>query len=345
MLSIASIALKAKAGISVAKAVAVANAPLGLFVGGLVVGVVAIVAVAKAAVASKDEITEAIDELEQVNDELKHSENLAPEDIAELKVEKKRSFRKVIRVFIKYFGKPIIFLTISGGLLVGGFIWQSRRFAIAAATAAAQATLIKTMETNIAKTYGDKAVIAMQDPNWDPTILQRSDNEETTLKGYADPYRNYSIGNGDPSRSLYLVNKFTMDPNKFRVPCVSPYSSDINVQDIVGRLLQIQGQANEVHKECEFYTEKELLQFIGFGLVGNYTLDTMKRLQNNGWGQADYIDFGIGDLVSELSKNCDDPTYMYYLNDKYRDGVPIKLNSHYINDTYSTYDLSRRAFA
>lgn len=331
---------KAKAGIAVAKAVAVANAPLGLFVGGIVVGVAAVIAVAKAAVDSKTEMEQELDKMEQISDELRDPEITDETDIKELKIEKKEAVKSTAKTFFRYYWKGLLLLTISGGLLAGGFFWQSRRFAVAAATATTQAALIKTMERNIQRTYGDKALNAMQDPDWDPNILKKeeaSDTSTTATKGYDDPYRDYKIDKSDPSRSLYLINKYTIDPSVFPVECSAPYNRDIQPIEIVNALIRLQAILNGSLPKHTFYSETNLLDAIGYVGFKSTTLDSLTR----GWGPKDYIDFGLGDIFKELSQNCGDDTFMDNFNEKYKDGIPIRLNSSY-NIPNTKYDMTRR---
>ena len=334
-----------KAGLVAAKAFAIANAPLGLFIGGLVVGVAAIVSVAKSATAANADMEKHADALEQIADELKN-ESISEEDKEEVRIEKKKEVKATVADFFHYYWKSLLLITISGGLLVGGFLWQSKRFAVAAATAATQAALIKTMETNIQKTYGDKAVIAMQDPNWDPSILRKKENsdpEAKGLEGYDDPYRDYKITNSDLTRSLYLINRHTMDPTKFRVACTAPYSSDFSVQDIVDTLICYQAEFNKkLHASGGFMSEQTLMNDLGY-LIPIKNKAEWKRTAIKGWFPEDRIDFGLNDIIRELG-NCD-PAYMNELNAKYREGVPIKLNSSYGDERFEVYNpyVNRRA--
>lgn len=318
-----------KAGLVAAKAFAIANAPLGLFVGGLVVGVAAIVTVAKAATESHKDMEEHVENLEQIADEMK-DETLSEEDKDSVREDKKKEVKATVATFFRHYWKALILITISGGLLIGGFLWQSKRFAVAAATATAQAALIKTMETNIQKTYGDKAVIAMQDPNWDPSMLAKEtiDGTAKTLESYNDPYRNYKINNSDLSRSLYLINKYTMDPHIFRVAS-DVRTQEINAHEVVNTLMRYQSILNDSHKIHSFTSELRLLEDLGFisPAQDRYDIDV---LSNRGWYRDDYIDFGIGDIIKEMGV-LDAAEF----DKKYRDGIPIKLNSGYasvIND-------------
>lgn len=331
---------KAKAGIAVAKAVAVANAPLGLFVGGIVVGVAAVITVAKAAVESKSEMEQELDKMEQISDDLRNPEIKDETDIKELKTEKKEAVKSTVKTFFRHYWKGLLLLTISGGLLAGGFFWQSKRFAVAAATATTQAALIKTMERNIQRTYGDTALNAMQDPNWDPNILKKEESTDTSAtapKGYDDPYRDYKIDKSDPSRSLYLINKYTIDPSVFPVECASPYSRDVQPIEILNALMRLQAILNGSLAKHSFYSETNLLDAIGYVGQRTTTMDSISR----GWGSKDYIDFGLGDIYKELSQNCDVPETMDEFNDKYFEGIPIRLNSSYIIPD-AKYDLTRR---
>lgn len=323
-----------KAGLVAAKAFAIANAPLGLFVGGLVVGVAAIVTVAKAATESHKDMEEHVENLEQIADEMK-DETLSEEDKETVREDKKKEVKATVATFFRHYWKALILITISGGLLIGGFLWQSKRFAVAAATATAQAALIKTMETNIQKTYGDKAVIAMQDPNWDPSMLAKetADGTAKALEGYNDPYRNYKVDNSDLSRSLYLINKYTMRPDVFRVKS-NGLSRDMDAFEMANTLFRYQAEFNEMLREShDFISENALMSKMGYFLAPR-TSEEEIRLLTYGWRPGEIIDFGIGDIIAELGKHCDDPYYLESLNEKYKDGIPIKLNSTYSAKTF-----------
>lgn len=314
-----------------AKVFAIAHAPAALFIGGLVVGAIAIYEVAKSAPEVAEKIEQHEDNLEQLNADIK-SEETTEEQKENARVEKKKEVKAVAGCFLKGYWKAIVLSVIAACLLACGFLWQSRRFAIAAATAASQAATLKLVDSNIRKTYGDKAVFAMHDPNWDPGTLKREDKETPGLEGYDDPYRSYNVTKavGSPINTtddMYIYNKYTIDPEYYS-------SSSNNTTAFINNVIKIMETVANANRYINYEMRSPVLSrttflcdYLGFIFAGNGTCsDDIDIGMTTGWGKGEIIDVGITDIYKQVSQNMGNPYVLDELAEEYRDGIPLKLN-------------------
>lgn len=323
------------AGLAI-KAFALANGPIALFAGGLIVGALALMEVAKSAPVVEAEVAPHEDAIEQINDDLKDPE-ISEEDKETIRDEKKKEGKAIAGCFLRGYWKAILLAIIAATLLLCGFLWQSKRLAIAAATAASQAATLKLVDDNIRKTYGDKAVFAMHDPNWDPKILERGSEAEggnATLANYSDPYRNYNVNKAitnaiDHDNNIYIYNKYTIDSEYYDRASSRDYVTEfLNQIFMINREVATTNMKLSGKMDSPLISRTEFLcAHLGFIFAGcgNYIEEVDEGLRM-GWGQGDIIDVGISDIVAEIGKHNNDQAYLRRLADEYRDGIPLKLN-------------------
>ena len=348
------------AGIAI-KAFALANGPIALFAGGLIVGALALIEVAKAAPDVEAEVAPHEEAIEQLNSELADP-NVPEEDKEDDRAAKRKEGKAVAGCFLRGYRKAIILAICAFVLLVCGFLWQSKRLAIAAATAASQAATIKIIDDNIRKTYGDKAVFAMHDPNWDPAILERGSESEGgngALANYSDPYRNYKVNDSiknavDHDNNIYLYNKFTIDSAYYDRAESSNWTTEfiriINIinEEVAKANMYLSGKMMKpILSRSEFLCENLGFIFAGYGEY----MDEIDEGLRMGWGKGDIIDVGISDIVADIGRHTNDKNYLDRLADEYRDGIPLKLNctlnprENFLVQTYEAWSNPRRKLA
>lgn len=348
------------AGLAI-KAFALANGPIALFAGGLIVGALAIIEVAKAAPAVEEEVAPHEEAISQINDDIKDPE-LSEEDREFEIAEKKKEGKAIAGCFLRGYRKAIILAICAFVLLVCGFLWESKRLAIAAATAASQAATIKLIDENIRKTYGDKAVFAMHDPNWDPKILEREPDAEGgngALANYSDPYRNYNVNNSlnkavDHDNNIYLYNKFTIDSEYYDRASSANWTTEfiriINIvnEEVAKANMYLSGKMMKpILSRSEFLCENLGFIFAGYGEY----MDEIDEGLRMGWGKGDIIDVGISDIVADIGRHTNDKNYLDRLADEYRDGIPLKLNctlnprENFLVQSYEAWSNPRRKLA
>ena len=312
---------KIKAAFAIAKAWTKAHAPELIFVAGIGLGVATVVEATKAGAENGQKMSNHLDKLEKVNSKLKDAKNNGTKDeIKALQSEKRAEMGATFRDGAKGFAKPIALGAASGAALIGSFFWQSKRYKIAAAAAASTSAILNLVDSNIGKTYGQAAVRAMHDPNWDPAKIREKKEEvdpETGETKVIDAWRSYE--NVTPSKIhmpgewIYEYNAQTVDWNFY-------------YEEVINQLLFLQSRQNMLNRRlstdpsCRGIFVNKVLEEIGL------SEEQTPAGQVAGWVKGDYISFGLDDYFAKLGDIGRDGDIVTDINDYLRDGFEIRLN-------------------
>ena len=312
---------KIKSAFAIAKAWTKAHAPELIFVAGLGLGVATVVEATKAGAENGQKMAAHLDKLEEINATLKEKkDNGTKDEIKALQSEKRAEMGATFRDGAKGFAKPVILGTTAGAMLLGSFFWQSKRYRLAAAAAASTSAILNMVDSNIGKTYGQAAVRAMHDPNWDPSKIHERKEEvdpETGETKVIDAWRSYE--NVTPSKIhmpgewVYQYNAQTVDWNFY-------------YEEVINQLLFLQSRQNMLNRRlstdpgCRGIFVNEVLGEIGL------SEDKTPAGQIAGWVKGDYINFGLDDYFAKLADVGRDGDIVTDLNDYLRDGFEITLN-------------------
>lgn len=273
-----------------AKAFTIANGPTILFVGGLVVGALAIAsAIHDAVTKSTDDLEDAIDDIHSANELLKNPGEET--DISEVKHAKKASVARFLKTAIKLYGKTLALAIVSALLLAGGFYWQSKRFAIASAAAASTAAVLSTVDSNVKSLFGEEGVRAMHDPNFDAEAFKAkaaANGKAEALEDINAEFKdNKPSGLKVPGDWIFTFREETTKPGFWK----DSYKDDLLT------LIQSQAQLNRllISRGKNYITVNEALAYLG--LDETYSIPSGN---NFGWGYGDYVDFGIDEDVTCL---------------------------------------------
>jgi hypothetical protein len=298
-----------KAGAIAAKAFAIANGPTILFVGGIIVGGVAIAhAISDAVKKDTSELEAAADDIRTANELLKNPDETT--DISELRHAKKSSVARFLKLIGKLYGKTLLLALISAGLLASGFYWQSRRFAIAASAAASSAAVISTIDNNIRSVFGESGVTAMHDPNFDAEAFKAkaSANGSTeALEKVNEEFKDYRpSGIKVPGDWIFTFREETVRPNFWKN----------TVRDNALTLVNVQNQLNNLLAKYEtpFVTVNMALQWLG--LDEEYAFPAGNSF---GWAKGDFVDFGLAEILARLQIISDDRDVGSSRSDIWRD--------------------------
>lgn len=332
----------AKAGVA-AKGFAILHAPAALVAVGAGLVIWAIVETAKAASKPNDELEQAVGDLEEAHDMIAEGPE---EDRKEWRKKKGKAFRKVIREFIRQYKKPCIIATLGLSCMVGGYFWVAKRFALAAAEAAAASATIATLDRNIRNTFGDDIANAMYSEEFDPEELDKHMSRRAveaaaaagTLqaddKTSAD-YAKLLIGDeDDPEHNLYHWNKNVTEDKD--------YYSTFDGRIIWLRCAVASMQSDlDNRPECMYFSREYVLKRLG--LIGaTMHIDDEKGHkeadddEQRGWCKGDTIDIGITDILNDFAKPTKDvEAYRKYLEEKWGNDLILHFNC--------TYDARNRA--
>lgn len=310
-----------------AKAFTIANGPTILFVGGLVVGAIAIAsAIHDAVTKSTDDLEDAIDDIHSANELLKNPGEET--DISEVKHAKKASVARFLKTLLRLYGKTLALAIVSALLLAGGFYWQSKRFAIASAAAASTAAVLSTVDSNVKSLFGEEGVRAMHDPNFDPEAFKAkaaANGKAEALEGINDEFKEYRpSGVKVPGDWIFTYRQETADDG---------FWSD-NTIDNVLRVVNVQATANQMLSTYirSFVSVNEVLEMLGLKNMYGTTAGQMF-----GWGIGDYVDLGIDDILAKFQCDIDGKVKGRYLGDiwrSYTDGIVLHMeNVRYASDT------------
>lgn len=329
------VAALAKAGVA-AKGFIILHAPAALVAAGVGLVVWAIVETAKAASEPNDELEQAVEDLEDASDVLVEAKELnKPLDyILKLKKEKKAAFRKCIKEFVRQYKKPIIIATFGISCIVGGYLWVAKRFAIAAAEAAAASATLATLDHNCRKMLGDDITNAMYSKEFDETLYsyksERIDPEtgETTEISRVVPESKFNsaelIGpDDDPINGFYHYNKTTVDRGKWN------NSFEWRIMNLKFKLAELQDKLDN-DPEVTMYTKQQLLRAFGLTAATYHKGDKQGELEadldlTTGVCKGDTIDIGLGELFDEFG-DVRDANKMAYLEEKYGEDIIFHLN-------------------
>lgn len=302
-----------------AKGFAIANGPAILFVGGLVVGGIAIAHAIKDAITKDNTVIEkTIDDMHDANENLKK----AP-DVEKLKYRKRKraAIKSFLKCAIKLYGKTLALALVAAALMAGGFYWQSKRFAIASASAAASAAVINTIDNNIRDLFGEDGVIALHDPNFD-----------------AQKFKEKASIDGTPEAIEKVAKEFEKHkPSAITVPGDWTYRFDSsaegtfwkgneiiqNLHTLVSAQNMLNSRLNVTH-DLACVTINDALNECG--MRGMYA---SAAGSNYGWRTGDFVDFGLSKILSDLSMiydRVDSGITNYDILDKYRDGIMIHFS-------------------
>lgn len=278
------------------KVFALANGPTIMFVGGLVVGGIAIAhAIHDAVTKEPDELEDAIDDIHSANDLLKKNE-ATDDEREELKAAKKEAVKRFLKTAVHLYGKTLALALISAALLAGGFYWQSKRFAIASAAAASSAAIINTVDNNIRSLFGEEGVQAMHDPNFNAEefkVAKTSDGTAEAVEKLNAKFKDHKpSGIVVPGDWIFKFSPLTAKDKYWQDLPRDNALMLTNAQSMLNRKLAA-GYVN-------FVSINDALKEIG--LDEAYATPAGN---NFGWGRGDFVDFGLGELLARLQMVCD----------------------------------------
>ena len=326
----------AKAG-AAAKGFTILHAPAALVAAGVGLVVWAIVETAKAASKPNDEMEQAVGDLEESADALVAAkENNEPLDyILKLKKEKKAAFRKCVKEFVKQYKKPIIIATFGLSCMVGGYLWVAKRFAMAAAEAAAASATLATLDRNCRSVLGDDITNAMYSREFDASKVSYTEEKidpetgETTsvqkvVPKTGDTAAQFIGPEDDPLNSIYHFNKETVDRDRW-------------AQQFEWRIINLKTKLNELQKNLDndpkrvMYSREDVLKELGLSAAlwhpgtkeGELMCDQDVKMC---WCKGDAIDIGINDLFDDFTNSKVD---RQRLEEKYGDDIILHFNCTY----------------
>lgn len=245
-------------------------------------------------------------------------------------VERRKEGRAMAGSFLKTFRRPIIAGAVGVGLIGTGYLWLSKRFGATAAALASTAATLATVETNIARTWGEDAVICLRDPNWDPEILKKSrepsEGEAAPIEGYYDPFREYAAKQAhsnpmlDNDANIVHFNADTVEPG-YRYPKLSS-----NLHLIRAAVDKAQSDL-DYRDNCWFISRREMMDRLHLTSQAAHT-DKRRIMQDavDGWTKGQKIDVNINGLYQEYSKNLDNSAWIDELDRRHED-IVLKFNA------------------
>lgn len=275
-------------------------------------------------------IRDHVKKLEELKDVQEHIEEHPETTLDAVVKERRKETVSTVGCFLGTFRKPIILGTVGIGGCLFGHLWLTKRYAATAGALAATAATLATVETNIAKTWGEDAVICLRDPNWDPEILRHSQeatgDSPAPVEGYYDPFREYaakSVGTNPMLNIDANVVRFgpdTVEPG-FRYDRLSS-----NLYIIRGAIDKAQADL-DYNPACQFISRREMKERLHLTYESSFS-DKRRILDDatSGWRKGDKIDANINGLFSEYSKNLDNPAWLDELN-KRHEVITLKFNA------------------
>ena len=302
-----------------AKGFAIANGPAILFVGGLVVGGIAIVHAIKDAVTKDNSVIEkTIDDMHDANEGIKNAPDV---EKPKYRKRKRAAIKSFLKCAIKLYGKTLALALVAAALMAGGFYWQSKRFAIASASAAASAAVINTIDNNIRDLFGEDGVVALHDPNFDAAKFKEKaeiDGATEALEKINKKFEEYK-----PS-AITVPGDWTF---KFDSSAEGTFWKGNEVIQNLHTLVSAQNMLNQklnVTHDLACVTVNDALAECG--MRGVYASSAGS---NYGWRTGDFVDFGLTKILSDLSMiydRVDAGLSNYEILDKYRDGIFIHFS-------------------
>lgn len=328
------IALGAKFGGAI-KAFAILHAPTAAVIAGGALVVWALVETAKAASKPNDELEEAVEELEEVNDKLQ--EDTTPEEHATLRKDKRRALRHVGKAWFKQYKKPVILATAGLAAIAGGYLWAFRRFTAAVAEAAAATAALATVDRNCRRTFGDNLTNALYSENYDPEAFSEAFresignyNEDGHRIGAGTAHDDIAtlsretLGSEDhPEYNLYHWNRLTVEDGDY-------------TKGIVDQIMWLKSRVNTLQNQLDtepkrtFMSRGYILNELGLhsATVHPDTPDGRREADKDlTWGvhKGEKIRVGLDDLFRTVSVKCNDPEWVAYLEENY-DDIIVKLD-------------------
>jgi hypothetical protein len=323
--------------LTAAKGFAILHAPAALVAIGAGLVIWAIVETAKAASDPNDELEQEVGDLESANEALKQ-EDITPEEADSFRKEKRKALRKVVKEFIRQFKKPIALATLGLSAMVGGYLWVAKRFAAAAAEAAAVSATLATVDRNLRKTFGDGVANAMYSDDFDPNEFdkkyfqaqgEKRENPDAPFDrgAIANEYVSELIGDEDcPDRNLYHWNKNTTEDRVWN----SQFG--YRVQWLKWTVADLQNDLDN-KPEVTHFTREQILDRLGLhaATVHPATVKGEKDARDDGHRavcKGERIDLGLSELFEAIEGRLGDKEWLAYLEDKYQD-IVIHINCDY----------------
>ena len=274
-------------------------------------------------------IRDHVKKLEDLKDIQEHIDEHPETTLDAVVQERRKETRSTVGCFLGTFKRPLIIGMLGTGASIAGHLWLTKRYTATGAALAATAATLATVENNIAKTWGEDAVICLRDPNWDPEILRKSQEAEpgvpAPLEGYYDPFREYA------AKSVGTNPLLNMDGNivRFGPDTVEPgfrydhLSSNLHI--LRGAVDKAQSDL-DYKPECQFISRREMKQRLHL-TYETMSSDKRKIMEDatTGWRKGDRIDIGVNGLYAEYSKNLSNPDWLDELNRRH-ETITLKFN-------------------
>ena len=247
--------------------------------------------------------------------------------------------------------KPLLYFSLGAGAIVTGHFLKCRQFAGALGALTATSAALTTVEGNIRKAFGDDAVIAFRDREFDPTILQREadyieaknyEAEETGVvrPGYDDPLRQYATTNGE--RTMKTLNSFVFAKDTVE-PAFAYDNFSSNLHIIKGAIDKAQSDL-DYRDNCWFISRRELAEKYLHMHCDNSKKSVIMADATAGWCKGDRIDVNINGIYQMYCSNLSDRNWLDEMNKRY-DRIPLEFNAREgrLYDAYLTRYVGRSA--